>query len=250
LQQAPGDCAAAARRRKEAAMRITTVGLDADDTLWHNETIFRLTQDRLRELMSDVAPPEALNAKLAEVERRNLRLYGYGVKGFTLSMIETAMELTDQAPPGRLIADILAAGREMLSHPVEPLPGVEEALADLSDGYRLVLITKGDLLHQEQKLAASGLGELFAAVEIVSEKDASTYVRVFDRHGSGAAEAVMCGNSMRSDILPALDAGCWGVHIPYEITWAHEVAEPPAEHPRFAELDSISDLPRWVRSLV
>src|SRR4029450_2316350 len=102
----------------EAVMRITTVGLDADDTLWHNETIFRLTQDRLRELMSDVAPPEALAAKLAEVERRNLRLYGSGVKGFTLSMIETAMELTDNAPPGRLIADILAAGREMLSHPV------------------------------------------------------------------------------------------------------------------------------------
>jgi putative hydrolase of the HAD superfamily len=232
-----------------AAMRITTVGLDADDTLWHNETIFRLTQDRLRELMAEHAPPEALNAKLTEVEKRNLRLYGYGVKGFTLSMIETAMELTDNAPPGRLIADILAAGREMLSHPVEPLPGVEEALADLSEGYRLVLITKGDLLHQEQKLAASGLGDLFAAVEIVSEKDASTYVRVFDRYGTGADEAVMCGNSLRSDILPALDAGAWGVHIPYEITWAHELAEPPTEHPRFAELESISELPKWVRRL-
>jgi putative hydrolase of the HAD superfamily len=230
-------------------MRITTVGLDADDTLWHNETIFRLTQDRLRALMADIAPPEALNAKLAEVEGRNLRLYGYGVKGFTLSMIETAMELTGNAAPGAMIADILAAGREMLNHPVETLPGVDEALAALSRDYRLVLITKGDLLHQEQKLAASGLGELFVGVEIVSEKDASTYRRVFERYGTGAGEAVMAGNSLRSDILPALEAGAWGAHIPYHITWAHELAEAPTDHPRFAELASISDLPAWVRGL-
>ena len=151
-------------------MRITTVGLDADDTLWHNETFFRLSQDRFRGLMADVAAPEVLDERLAAVERRNLALYGYGVKGFTLSLIETAMELTGGEPSGRVIADILACGREMLAHPVEPLPGVEHALAELSDGYRLVLITKGDLLHQEQKLAASGLGELFAAVEIVSDE--------------------------------------------------------------------------------
>lgn len=228
---------------------ITTVGLDADDTLWHNETIFRLTQDRLREMMSEFAPHEATNAKLAEVESRNLRLYGYGVKGFTLSMIETAMELTGHNPPGRLIADILAAGREMLQEPVEPLAGVENALAELSDHYRLVLITKGDLLHQEQKLAASGLGDLFAAVEIVSEKDASTYTRVFDRHGTGASQAVMCGNSLRSDILPALAAGAYGAYVPYHITWAHEVAAVPAGHGRFVELKGIGELPAWVRSL-
>jgi putative hydrolase of the HAD superfamily len=229
-------------------MRITTVGLDADDTLWHNETIFRLTQGRLRAMLADFAPAEAFDTTLAAVERRNLRLYGYGVKGFTLSMIETAMELTGNAPPGALIADILAAGREMLGHPVEPLPGVEQALADLAD-YRLVLITKGDLLHQEQKLAASGLGDLFVAVEIVSEKDASTYERVFARHGTGAAEAVMAGNSLRSDVLPALEAGAYAAHIPYEITWAHELADTPENHPRFAELSSISALPAWVRNL-
>jgi putative hydrolase of the HAD superfamily len=232
------------------AMRITTIGLDADDTLWHNETIFRLTQDRLRGMLADFADHDTTNAKLAEVEKRNLRLYGYGVKGFTLSMIETAMELTHGEPPGRLIADILAAGREMLSEPVEPLPGVEDALHALSEGgYRLLLITKGDLLHQEQKLAASGLGDLFAAVEIVSEKDESTYRRVFDRYGTGAAEAVMCGNSLRSDILPALEAGAWGAYVPYHITWAHEVAEEPAGHDRYAELASISELPGWVRGL-
>lgn len=230
-------------------MRITTVGLDADDTLWHNETIFRLTQSRFFDLMAGHADADATAARLTEVEARNLRLYGYGVKGFTLSMIETAMELTGGDPPGRLIAEVLAAGREMLAHPVEPLPGVDAALADLGERYRLILITKGDLLHQEQKLAASGLGDAFAAVEIVSEKDASTYARVFERHGTGASEAVMCGNSMKSDVLPALEAGAWAAHVPYVITWAHELADAPTGHPRFAELESISELPGWVRRL-
>ena len=229
--------------------RITTVGFDADDTLWHNESIFRLTQDRFRALMAEHAAPEALDARLAEVERRNLALYGYGVKGFTLSMIETAMELTGDRAPGRLVAELLAAGREMLSHPVETLPGAAEALAALAGDYRLVLITKGDLLHQEQKLAASGLGEHFAAVEIVSEKDASTYERVFARYGTGAAQAAMVGNSLRSDVIPALEAGCYAAHVPYELTWAHELAEPPRSHPRFAELASLADLPAWLRAL-
>ena len=230
-------------------MRIATVGLDADDTLWHNETIFRLTQERFRGLMADVATPDVLDERLAAVERRNLALYGYGLKGFTLSLIETAMELTGGEPPGRIIADILAAGREMLAHPVEPLPGVQPALAELAASHRLVLITKGDLLHQEQKLAASGLGDLFAAVEIVSEKDERTYRTIFQRHGSGAEAAAMCGNSIRSDVLPALAAGAWAAHIPYHVTWAHEMAEPPVDHPRFAELASIAELPAWVRSL-
>jgi len=230
-------------------MAITTVGLDADDTLWHNETIFRMTQARFRALMADHAEPEFLDARLAEVERRNLALYGYGVKGFTLSLIETAMDIAGGEPPGHVIGDILAAGREMLRHPVEPLPGAEEALAALAERYDLVLITKGDLLHQEQKLAASGLGELFKGVEIVSEKDAATYARVFARYGAGAESAAMAGNSLRSDVLPALEAGAWAAHIPYELTWAHEAADPPHGHPRFAELNSIRDLPAWLDGL-
>jgi putative hydrolase of the HAD superfamily len=137
----------------------------------------------------------------------------------------------------------------MLQEPVEPLPGVAAALAELSQHYRLVLITKGDLLHQEQKLAASGLGDRFVAVEIVSEKDAATYDRVFARHGTGAAQAAMCGNSLRSDILPALEAGAHAAHIPYPLTWAHEMAEAPTDHPRFVELASIRELPDWVRGL-
>ena len=231
-------------------MTITTVGLDADDTLWHNETIFRLTHQRFVELLAPYCDDDArMEATLAEVEKRNLRLYGYGVKGFTLSMIETAMELTQDRVSTGVIRRIPAAGREMLNEPVEPLPGVEKALAELSERYRLVLITKGDLLHQETKLAASGLGDLFAAVEIVSEKDADTYRRVFDRHGSGAAQAVMAGNSMRSDILPALEAGAWGALIPYPLVWAHEAAEAPTGHERYVELPSIAELPGWVDSL-
>ena len=227
-------------------MTITTVGLDADDTLWHNETIFRLTHARFIDLLSDRADVEVMETRLAEVEKRNLRLYGYGIKGFTLSMIETAMELCDGDAPSSVIREILAAGREMLSHPVETLIGVDEALASLSERYRLVLITKGDLLDQERKLAASGLGDLFAAVEIVSEKDRGTYDRVFDRYGTGPAEAVMAGNSMKSDVLPALEAGAFAVHIPYHVTWAHELADAPEDHPRYGALETIAALPAWI----
>ncbi len=228
---------------------ITTVGVDADDTLWHNETIFRLTHARFVDLLADFADEAMIEQRLAEVEKRYLRLYGYGAKGFTLCMIDAAMELTDGAVSTAVIREILAAGREMLTHPVEPLSGVETALSQLSERYRLVLITKGDLLHQEQKLAASGLGELFSGVEIVSEKTADTYRRVFDRHGTGANHAVMAGNSVKSDILPALDAGAFAAYVPYPIIWAHEMADLPTGHPRFIELATLAELPGWVDGL-
>ena len=228
---------------------ITTVGVDADDTLWHNETIFRMTHKRFVDLLSDLADEAQIEARLAEVEARYLRLYGYGAKGFTLCMIDAAMELTDGAVSGAVIREILAAGREMLTYPVAPLPGVEATLNTLADRYRLVLITKGDLLHQEQKLAASGLGDLFSAVEIVSEKTADTYRTVFDRHGAGATRAVMAGNSVKSDILPALEAGAYAAYVPYPLVWAHEMAEIPEGNPRFTELPALADLPRWLASL-
>ncbi|AAK24781.1 hydrolase, haloacid dehalogenase-like family [Caulobacter vibrioides CB15] len=229
-----------------AMSTITTVGVDADDTLWHCESLFRLSHARFLELLSEHGDPEKIEAQLTAVEKRNLRVYGYGAKGFTLSMIETALEVTDGLVDTRVIREILAVGREMLTEPIEPLPGVENALSALSDRYRLILITKGDLLHQEQKLASSGLGDYFVAVEIVSEKDADTYRRVFDRYGTGAEQAVMAGNSMRSDVLPALDAGCWGALIPYPLVWSHEAADAPLGHPRYVELGSISELPAWV----
>lgn len=230
-------------------MSITTVGLDADDTLWHNETIFRLTHARFVDLLADHGDEATIKARLAETEQRNLRLYGYGIKGFTLSMIETAMELTNGEAPPHVVREILAAGREMLAHPVETLPGVDAVVAELSEKYRLVLITKGDLLDQERKLAASDLGDLFSAVEIVSEKDRATYERVFTRHGTGPAEAVMAGNSMKSDVLPAIAAGAFGVHIPYHVTWAHELADAPVDEPRYVSLARIDELPDWIAAM-
>ena len=228
---------------------ITTVGVDADDTLWHNETIFRLTHKRFVDLLSDFADEATVESRLAEVEQRYLRLYGYGAKGFTLCMIDAAMELTDGRVDNRVIREILAAGREMLTHPVEPLPGVETALAQLSETYRLVLITKGDLLHQEQKLAASGLGDRFSGVEIVSEKNADTYRRVFSRHGPGPERAAMAGNSVKSDILPALEAGAYAALIPYPLVWAHEAAAIPSGHSRFAELENLALMPQWLAKI-
>lgn len=229
-------------------MPLTTLGVDADDTLWHHETVFRLTQDRFAELLAPYADPADLAARLAEVEARNLRFYGYGVKAFTLSMIETALAFAPDAS-GSVIREILAAGREMLTHPIETLPGVEATLRGLADKYRLIVITKGDLLDQERKLAASGLGDYFSAVEIVSEKTADTYVRLFARHGTGAAEAAMVGNSLRSDILPALEAGAYAAHIPYAVTWAHEADTSPVGHPRFAELTTFAEIPAWLAGL-
>jgi putative hydrolase of the HAD superfamily len=227
-------------------MPITTVALDADDTLWHNESIFHLTQDNYVNLLKDYGDPDHMKARLLEVEIRNLKLYGYGVKSFTLSMIETAIDLTRGAVPAKTVMEILDLGRAMLEHPVEPLPGVAATLEAMKGGYKLVMVTKGDLMNQEQKLARSGLGDFFDAVEIVSEKDANTYRRIVARQGVEAAETVMIGNSMKSDVLPALEAGLWGIHIPYHITWAHEHAEPPSDSPRFAKLETITALPGWL----
>jgi putative hydrolase of the HAD superfamily len=222
-----------------------TVGFDADDTLWHNERHFRLTQERFADLLADHAGRDHLEERLLAAERRNLGHYGYGVKGFTLSMIETAIEVTEGRVPGAVIADILAAGREILSRPLELLPHARAAIETLSGRARLILVTKGDLLDQERKLAQSGLGPFFDAVEIVSEKTADTYERLF----AGAGRAMMVGNSLRSDVLPALQAGAWGVHVPHEMTWALEQADAPETHPRFRRIADLGALPALLCSL-
>jgi putative hydrolase of the HAD superfamily len=230
-------------------MRITTIGFDADDTLWHNETFFRLTQARFLELLADHADPDHLEDRLLAAERRNVGHYGYGVKGFTLSMIETAIEVTEGRVPAAVIAEIVAAGRELLAHPLDLLPHAREAVEALSASHRLVLITKGDLLHQERKLAQSGLGAWFHGVEIVSEKTPETYARAFGRHGNGADRALMVGNSMKSDVLPAIAAGGWGVHVPHGLVWELERADAPAGHPRFRALPDLGQLPGLVADL-
>ena len=220
---------------------VTTIGFDADDTLWHNERNFRLTHDRFADLLDDYADREVVEARMLETERRNLRLYGYGVKGFTLSMMETAIEVTGGAIDSRGMQQILAWGRDMLSHPIEPMPHVRELLSGLRDQFDLVLITKGDLFDQERKVAGSGLADFFSGVEIVSEKTASVYREIFARHGRGVENAVMVGNSMKSDILPVLDAGGWAVHVPYEVTWALEQADDPEDETRFFRIAGLSE---------
>ena len=231
------------------AAALTTIGFDADDTLWQNEQFFRLTEERFRALLADHADAEIVSGRLLEAERRNLALYGFGIKGFTLSMIETAVEVTDGRVSNAAIREILEAGREMLRHPVETLPHARETLEALAGRYRLVLITKGDLFDQERKLAASGLGELFNAVEIVSDKNAGTYQRIFARHGDGPERAMMIGNSVKSDIVPAIEAGSWGVHVPYEITWAMEHAEAPVAHPRFRRMQHLGELTQVIERI-
>ena len=228
---------------------LTTIGFDADDTLWQNEAFFRLTQDRFTALLADHAAPEHLSERLEAAERRNLGHYGFGVKGFTLSMIETAIEVTEGRVPARVIGELIAAGREMLEHPIELLPHARATVTALAADYRVILITKGDLLDQERKLAQSGLGDLFQAVEIVSDKTEAGYRSIFARHGTGADQAMMVGNSLKSDVLPALAAGSWGVHVPHGLTWALERADPPADRRRFHVLPDLGALPALVDSL-
>jgi putative hydrolase of the HAD superfamily len=230
---------------------LTAIAFDADDTLWQNETFFRLTQDRFLALLADHADPDHLQERLLAAERRNRGHYGFGVKGFTLSMIETAVEVSEGRVPAQVIAEIVAAGREMLAHPVDLLPGAADAVAFAREaGFRVLLITKGDLLHQERKLAQSGLGGMFDAVEIVSDKTPQVYARIFDRHGDGPHRAMMVGNSLKSDILPVLAVGGWGVHVPQKIAWALEHADAPEEHARFHALTGLDGLPDLIRNLV
>ncbi|MBN2759119.1 MAG: HAD family hydrolase [Rhodobacteraceae bacterium] len=226
--------------------RITTIGFDADDTLWHNERFFRMTQEHFAGLLADYTERETLMARLLNAERRNLARYGYGIKGFMLSMIETAIEVTEGRVPASIISDILNAGQEMLRHPIDFLPHAEESIRALAPSHHLVLITKGDLLDQERKLAQSGLGDLFDAIEIVSEKTPDTYARIFARHGDGAERALMAGNSMKSDVVAPIMAGAWGVHVPHGLEWEMEKADTPFAHDRFRALRHLGELPDLV----
>lgn len=221
---------------------LTTIGFDADDTLWQNEHFYRMTEKRFAALLAEHAEADHLSARLLEAEKRNLQHYGFGIKGFTLSMIETAIEVTEGRVPASVIKEILEAGREMLRHPVETLPHVRETLEQVAEDYRLILITKGDLFDQERKLAESGLGDLFDAVEIVSDKNVSTYERIFTRHGDGPERSMMVGNSLKSDVVPAIKAGSWGVYVPHGLTWVLEHAEPPVDEPRFKQLTHLGEL--------
>ena len=225
---------------------IKILGLDADDTLWQNEEFFRLTQDRFADMLSAYMSPDPLHAELLATERRNLGRYGYGIKGFMLSMVETAIGVSKSQVPAHVIHDILAMGREMLNHPIHLLPGVAECLPQLAQEFSLVLVTKGDLLHQEQKLARSGLGDLFDDVHIVSEKQITTYQTIF---GAQLSTTAMVGISIKSDILPALAAGAAAIHIPGRYEWEMEKADAPPESPRFFKASSFKSVSALLKEM-
>lgn len=227
---------------------LDLIGFDADDTLWHTESLYRAAQDRLAGILAGFAPAETVQQTLDSIEAVNIRQFGYGIKSFVLSMIETAVRVSDERATGREIGDILAMGKEMLLHEIQPLEGVEGTLADLAGQYPLMVITKGDLLDQEEKLKRSGLAEYFRYIEIVSEKDPAAYQKILDRYGIAPERFLMVGNSLKSDILPVVQIGASAVYIPYEITWVHETqpGSELAQH-HYEQLDRFNQLPGMVR---
>jgi putative hydrolase of the HAD superfamily len=240
----------ATRALEYADTVIDLVALDADDTLWHNEPHYTSAREQFCQLIEKYAKSCVVDERLYEVEMRNLQHFGYGVKGFVLSMIETAIELTEGRLENADVQTIIGWGRDMLSSPVMLLEGVSSTIKTLAEAFPLILVTKGDLLHQESKLARSGLGHHFKGIEIVSEKDAHVYRRVMQRYAVQPDRFVMVGNSLRSDILPVLEAGGHAVYVPYEGTWVHERVEPDRlADMHYHEIVRFSELPAVLREL-
>ena len=202
---------------------IKTIGFDADDTLWVNETYFRDTEEKFAELLEGYETKNKIDQELFKIEMANLDIYGYGIKGFMLSMIESALDLSNNKVSQETIGEILNLGKKMISHPVELLDGVEEVLSKLVGKYRLIVLTKGDLLDQERKLEKSGLSKYFHNVEVLSDKKESNYKNLLEHLNIDVSEFLMIGNSLKSDILPILNIGAQAVHVPFHTTWAHEM---------------------------
>ena len=209
--------------------RIEVIAFDADDTLWHNERYYVEAQIRFTQLLSHYHKPEWINERLYQTETDNIQHFGYGIKAFALSMIETAVELTEGRISGKDIQVLIDLAKEMLGAAVQLLDHIAETIPQLAKDYRLMVITKGDLLDQETKIARSGLGQYFQYIEVVSQKNQTSYERILKRYSITPERFLMIGNSLRSDILPILELGGNAVYIPYETTWLHEIADPPPD---------------------
>src|ERR1700712_4371955 len=223
-------------------MNLKVIAFDADDTLWVNEPYFRQTEEKFYSLLGEFLSQHDLERELLKAEIENLTLYGYGIKGFVLSMIETALKVTGNKIGAGIISQILHLGKQMLNQPIELLDGVEDVLKLLKEKYRLVVATKGDLLDQERKLKKSGLSHYFHHIEIMSEKDDANYLKLIRHLDVKPVELMMVGNSLKSDILPVLNVGGYGVHVPYHITWAHEQIEHSIEDEKFRSVVAIKDI--------
>ncbi len=228
---------------------IEIIAFDADDTLWHNETLFASTQQSFYRLLQPYHDRDWVEKRLYKTETKNLELFGYGIKAFTLSMIETAIELTEGRISGNEIAELIEHGKTMLRAPVEPLPHVTETLKQLADRYKLIVITKGDLLDQEAKFARSGLDPHFQKLHVVSNKDRDTYQSILEHHRVSPRQFLMVGNSLKSDILPVTELGAQAVHIPYHITWQHEHVNEMSEPRAYHSLDHVGQLPAIIEEL-
>jgi putative hydrolase of the HAD superfamily len=226
------------------------IAFDADDTLWHNETLYAEAQTKFKQLLAGYHSREWIEQRLYQTEMRNLQHFGYGIKAFTLSMIETAIELTEGRIQGREIGQIIDFGKEMLGAELRLLENVDEALSRLSQSYPLMIITKGDLLDQESKITRSGLAKYFRYIEVVSDKTQDSYQAILSKHSVEPARFMMVGNSLRSDILPVIALGGTAVYIPYALTWAHETTvEPVSGSKGYHEIDHIGRLPGLIEEL-
>lgn len=227
------------------------IAFDADDTLWHNESIYQRIQAKLTDLLAENADAETIEQRLYDAEMRNLEYYGYGIKSFTLSMIETAVEVGGDRITGADIRQIIDFGKEMLTTKIDLLDQVAETVPLIAEQYSLMLLTKGDLRDQEWKLGNSGLGSHFHHVEIVSEKNEQTYAALLQKYQIRPSRFLMVGNSLRSDILPVVAVGGQAVHIPYHITWQHEmVHNPPVDKNGYYELEHMGQLPELLHNLL
>ena len=226
---------------------IKVVGFDADDTLWVNETYFRETEELFADLLEDYETKNKVDQELFKMEMKNLEIYGYGIKGFMLSMIESALDLSNNKIPQETISKILELGKRMISHPVELLDGVEEVLSKLADNYRLIVLTKGDLLDQERKLEKSGLSKYFHHVEVLSDKKEINYSNLLEHLNIDVNEFLMIGNSLKSDVLPILNIGAKAVHVPFHTTWVHEmVSEEEEQVNNHLKLNSLKDILKYL----
>lgn len=221
---------------------IKVIGFDADDTLWVNETYFRDAEEAFAKLLSQFETPNKIDQELFKMEMENLPVYGYGVKGFILSMVEMALELSNNTVSNLTIAKILAIGKDMINKPVELLDGVEEVLKTFSKDYRLILVTKGDLLDQERKLEKSGLINYFHHIEVLSDKKEANYSKLLNHLDIKPSEFLMIGNSLKSDVLPLINIGAEAIHIPFHTTWAHEeVTVNKQDNKTFVTVSSLKD---------
>lgn len=221
---------------------IKVIGFDADDTLWVNETYFRETEEKFADLLEEYETKNKIDQELFKMEMKNLELYGYGIKGFMLSMIESALELSNNTISHTTLNEILSLGKRMINHPVELLEGVVEVLEKLNGTYRLIVMTKGDLLDQERKIERSGLSKYFHHIEVLSDKKESNYINLLENLEVDVREFLMIGNSLRSDVLPILNIGAQAVHVPFHTTWQHEEVKVEEDKFNYLKINKLSDI--------